>query len=182
MLRKKSDPQRAQFEQYATENFVSAYRTAMHLTRNPEEASDLTQEAILRAYKNFDKFDGRNFKAWLLKILTNLYINKYRQKVREAPTTPLEDLSSFTPTSAEEEMPDRQLFDEILGTEVEEALAKVPEDFRIVVILCDIEGMSYEEIAQTLEIPIGTVRSRLARGRAILRNELEHYAKKHGYL
>lgn len=182
MLKRKIHPIREQFERYAEENFISAYRTAMRLTRHTEEASDLTQEAILRAYKNFDKFDGKNFKAWLLKILTNIYINKYRKKEREAPITALEEIPNYMPASPEEEMPDRQLFDELLGSEVEDALEKVPEDFRIVIILCDIEQMSYEEIAQTLEIPIGTVRSRLARGRSTLRNELGQYAKKHGYL
>ncbi len=118
----------------------------------------------------------------MLRIVTNLYINRYRQKQRGPSLGSLDDEAALEPVASEEEVPDRVLFDNLLGAEVEEALSKVPEDFRITVILGDIEGMSYQEIADATGVPIGTVRSRLARGRAMLRRALEDFAKKQGYL
>lgn len=182
MLFRKGDPQRDRFERMAEEVFPSVYGTALRLTRDREDASDLSQEAIIRAYEAFDRFDGRNFKAWILRILTNLYINRYRQRQREAPTGSLDEEGAYEPVAPEGSIPDRMALDEMVGAEVEEALSKVPADFRTAVILSDIEGMSYEEIAQATEIPIGTVRSRLARGRAILRRELESFAREEGYV
>lgn len=182
MLFRKGDPQRDRFERMAEEVFPSVYGTALRLTRDREDASDLSQEAIIRAYEAFDRFDGRNFKAWILRILTNLYINRYRQRQREAPTGSLDEEGAYEPVAPEGSIPDRMALDEMVGAEVEEALSKVPADFRTAVILSDIEGMSYEEIAQATEIPIGTVRSRLARGRAILRRELEGFAREEGYV
>lgn len=182
MLFRKGNPQRERFERLAEEVFPSLYGMALRLTRDREDASDLSQEAMVRAYEAFDRFDGRNFKAWIMRILTNLYINRYRQRQRNAPAASLEDENAMEPVAPEGEVPDRQLFDEMVGAEVEEALAKVPDDFRMAVLLSDVEGMSYDEIAQVTGVPIGTVRSRLARGRAILRRELERYALESGYL
>ncbi|MCW5937704.1 MAG: sigma-70 family RNA polymerase sigma factor [Fimbriimonadaceae bacterium] len=166
----------------AEDVFPSVYGTALRLTRDPEDASDLAQEAIVRAYEAFDRFDGRNFKAWLLRILTNLYINRYRKRQREGTGSSLDEETSAEPVTPAEEAPDRQVFDQLLGAEVEEALAKVPDVFRTAVILSDLEGLSYEEIAEATEVPVGTVRSRIARGRAILRKELERFALEQGYL
>lgn len=182
MLWRKGNPQRERFERLAEEVFPSVYGTALRLTRDREDAEDLAQEAIVRAYEAFERFDGRNFKAWILRILTNLYINRYRQRQRTGTTGSLEDEGVAEPMAPIEETPDRQVFDPLVGAEVEDALAKVPPDFRMAVILSDIEGMTYEEIAAATEVPIGTVRSRLARGRAILRRELERYAVERGYL
>lgn len=162
--------------------FPSVFGTALRLTRSREEAEDLAQEAIVRAYEAWDRFDGSNFKAWILRIVTNLYINRYRQKQRTPQLGSLEDENALEPTAQESEEPDRLLFDELVGAEVEEALGKVPEDFRLAVILSDIEGLSYQEIADVTGVPIGTVRSRLARGRAILRKQLTDYALKEGYI
>lgn len=170
------------FERQAEKVFPSVFGTALRLTRNREEAEDLAQEAIVRAYEAFERFDGSNFKAWMLRIVTNLYINKYRQRQRGPQLGSLEDESTVEPVSDETEVPDRLLFDEALGAEVEEALAKVPEDFRAAVILSDIEGLSYQEIADATAVPIGTVRSRLARGRAMLRKELLAYAVREGFI
>lgn len=170
------------FERQAEKVFPSVFGTALRLTRSREEAEDLAQEAIVRAYEAWDRFDGSNFKAWILRIVTNLYINRYRQKQRTPQTGSLEDENAMEPTAVENEEPDRQLFDELVGSEVEEALGKVPEDFRLAVILSDIEGLSYQEIADATGVPIGTVRSRLARGRAILRKQLTDYARKEGYI
>lgn len=182
MLFRKGNPHRERFERLAEQVFPSVYGMALRLTRDREDASDLSQEAMVRAYEAFDRFDGRNFKAWILRILTNLYINRYRQRQRQGPSASLEDENASEPVAPEGEIPDRILFDEMLGEEVDKAMAKVPDDFRLAVLLSDVEGMSYEEIAQATNVPIGTVRSRLARGRAILRRELERYAVERGYL
>lgn len=182
MLFKRGDPRRERFERMAEQVFSSLYGTALRLTRDREEASDLTQEALVRAYEAFDRFDGRNFKAWMLRILTNLYINKYRKRQREGTGSSLDDEQSMEPIAPADEAPDRQVFDGLLGSEVEEALAKVPDVFRAAVILSDLEGLTYDEIAEATEVPVGTVRSRIARGRAILRRELENFALEHGYL
>jgi RNA polymerase sigma-70 factor (ECF subfamily) len=173
---------RDSFERQAEKVYPSVFGTALRLTRSRDEAEDLAQEAIVRAYEAYERFDGSNFKAWMLRIVTNLYINKYRQRQRGPQMGSLDEEGSHEPMSAEAEVPDRLLFDEALGAEVESALAKVPEDFRMAVILSDIEGLSYQEIADATQVPIGTVRSRIARGRAILRKALENYAKKEGFL
>ncbi|MBX3117695.1 MAG: sigma-70 family RNA polymerase sigma factor [Fimbriimonadaceae bacterium] len=173
---------RDQFEREAERVFPSVFGTALRLTRSKEDAEDLAQEAIVRAFDAYDRFDGTNFKAWLLRILTNLYINRYRQRQRGPLVSSIDEDGVLEPVAEEAYLTDRQVFDELVGAEVEEALAKVPEDFRLAVILSDIEGMSYQEIADATNVPIGTVRSRLARGRALLRKSLEAYARVEGYL
>jgi RNA polymerase sigma-70 factor, ECF subfamily len=173
---------REAFEKLAEQVFPSVFGTALRLTRSREDAEDLAQEAIVRAYDAFDRFDGTNFKAWILRIVTNLYINRYRQRQRGPQMASLEDENIYEPVAEQGEVPDRVLFDGLVGAEVEEALKNVPEDFRTAVILSDIEGMSYQEIADATNVPIGTVRSRLARGRALLRKQLESFAEKEGYL
>ena len=170
------------FEKQAERVFPSLFGTALRLTRSREEAEDLAQEAIVRAYEAFERFDGTNFKAWMLRILTNLYINKYRQRQRGPQLGSLDEEGVIEPTGPEEDLPDRAVFDNLVGAEVEEALAKVPADFRIAVLLSDVEGMSYQEIADITGVPIGTVRSRIARGRAILRKNLTEFAIKEGFI
>ena len=182
MLFRRGDQNRDRFERMAEQVFPSVFGTALRLTRDREDAQDLAQEAIIRAYEAFDRFDGRNFKAWILRILTNLYINRYRQRERSGSQASLDDENVAEPVANLEDVPDRQILDNMVGGEVERALAKVPTDFRIAVVLSDIEEMTYEEIAEATQVPIGTVRSRIARGRAILRRELERYAREQGYL
>ncbi len=182
MLFRRGDQNRDRFERMAEQVFPSVFGTALRLTRDREDAQDLAQEAIIRAYEAFDRFDGRNFKAWILRILTNLYINRYRQRQRSGSQASLDDENVGEPVANLEDVPDRQILDNMVGGEVERALAKVPTDFRIAVVLSDIEEMTYEEIAEATQVPIGTVRSRIARGRAILRRELERYAREQGYL
>lgn len=182
MLFRKGNSSKDRFEKMVEQVFPALFGTALRLTRDREDAHDLTQEAVVRAYEAFDKFDGRNFKAWMLRILTNLYINRYRQKKRESPSDSLEEEHVLEPVAPEGEIPDRALFDNLVESEVEQALGKLPADFRTTVLLSDVEGMTYEEIAEATKVPIGTVRSRLARGRAILRRELELYAKERGYI
>lgn len=182
MLFRRGNPQRERFERLAESCFSSVYGTALRLTRDAEDAQDLTQEALVRAFEAFDRFDGRNFKAWILRILTNLYINRYRRQQRVGGISSLDDENSAEPAAPVEEAPDRQIFDGLLGAEVEAALAQVPEVFRISVVLSDLEGLSYDEISEITEVPVGTVRSRIARGRAILRRELLTYAQQEGYI
>lgn len=170
------------FERQAEKVFPSVFGTALRLTRSREEAEDLAQEAIVRAYEAFDRFDGSNFKAWMLRIVTNLYINKYRARQRGPQLNSLDDEAAVEPVAAESDIPDRLLFDHAVGAEVEEALAKVPVDFRTAVMLSDIEGMSYQEVADATGVPIGTVRSRLARGRAMLRRFLQDFAMREGFI
>ncbi len=174
--------QREAFERQAEKVFPAILGTALRLTRSREEAEDLAMEAMVRAYEAFERFDGSNFKAWMLRIVTNLYINRYRQKQRGPQLGSLEDEGVLEPMGSEEEHPDRFLFDNMVGSEVERALAQVPEDFRTAVILSDIEGLSYQEIADATSVPIGTVRSRIARGRSILRRLLSEYAVKEGII
>lgn len=183
MLFRKGNPQRERFERMAEEVFPSVYGTALRLTRDQEDAHDLAQEALVRAYEAFDRFDGRNFKAWILRILTNLYINRYRKIQRTGRTASLDDDEhGMDPAAPAENTPDRLIFDQLLSADIEEALQKVPETFRMAVLLSDLEGLSYDEIAEVTEVPVGTVRSRIARGRAILRRELERFAREQGYL
>lgn len=170
------------FERQAEMAFPSIFGTALRLTRSREEAEDLAQEAIVRAYEAWERFDGQNFKAWILRIVTNLYINKYRRGQRGPGLTSLEDDHVAEPMSSAGEIPDRVLFDNLVGGEIEAALAKVPDEFRVAVVLSDIEGMSYQEIAEATDVPIGTVRSRIARGRSALRKMLLDYAMKEGYV
>lgn len=182
MLFRRGNPQRERFERLAESCFSSVYGTALRLTRDSEDAQDLAQEALVRAYEAFDRFDGRNFKAWILRILTNLYINRYRRNQRVGGIASLDEETVAEPAAPVEEAPDRQVFDHLLGSEVEAALAQVPEVFRLAVVLSDLEGLSYDEIAEVTEAPVGTVRSRIARGRAILRRELLSYAMQEGYV
>jgi RNA polymerase sigma-70 factor (ECF subfamily) len=173
---------RESFERYAEEAYPAILGTSFRLTRSKDEAEDLAQEAIVRAYEAFDRFDGTNFKAWMLRIVTNLYINRYRRTQRGPHMNSLDEEGVMEPTADDVTIPDRILFDEALGAEVENAMAKVPADFRMAVILSDIEGLSYQEIADITGVPIGTVRSRLARGRAMLRSSLLEYAQKEGII
>ncbi|CAN5496746.1 sigma-70 family RNA polymerase sigma factor [soil metagenome] len=170
------------FERQAERIYPSIFGTALRLTRSRDEAEDLAQEAIVRAYEAYDRFDGNNFKAWMLRIVTNLYINRYRQRQRSPISGSLDEEGAYEPVADEAETPDRALFDEEVGAEIETALESLPDDFRMAVVLSDIEGLTYQEIADAVGVPIGTVRSRLARGRSMLRKQLETYARKEGYL
>jgi RNA polymerase sigma-70 factor (ECF subfamily) len=181
MLFGRRNPREA-FERQAEKVFPSVLGTALRLTRSKEEAEDLAMEAMVRAYEAFERFDGSNFKAWMLRIVTNLYINRYRQKQRGPQLGSLDEEGAMEPVGHEEEIPDRILFDNMVGSEVERALAQVPEDFRTAVILSDIEEMSYQDIADATNVPIGTVRSRIARGRSILRKLLSEFAMKEGII
>ena len=173
---------RDSFERESQKIFDSLYRTARRLTRNPDDAEDLVQEALVRGFEAYDRFDGRNFKAWMLKILSNLYINKYRVQQRTPTFESIEDAAGAESIASEEHDPGMALQEGLLSEQVEDALAQLPDEYRITVMLCDIEGLTYEEISDVLNVPIGTVRSRIARGRERLRELLLEFAQKEGYL
>jgi RNA polymerase sigma-70 factor (ECF subfamily) len=167
----------------------SLYSAAMRMTRNTADAEDLVQETYLRAYSGFGGFqEGTNLKAWLYRILTNTYINSYRAKQRRPDETDLGELEDLylyhrlgglegarSGRSAEDE-----LMDTFSEAEVKAAIEDLPENFRMAVLLADVEGFSYKEIAEILAIPIGTVMSRLHRGRKALQKALFGYAVAHG--
>ncbi len=169
-------------------HFDALFRAAYRLARNRADAEDLVQETYLRAYRGFGGFrEGTNVKAWLYRILTNTFINQYRAKKRRPDQVDLDDVEDFyifrrlggleaadaertAETEALEAMPD---------DEVKQALESIPEQFRMAVILADIEGFSYKEIAEILDVPIGTVMSRIHRGRRQLQKLLWDYATEH---
>ena len=163
----------------------SLYAAALRMTRNPADAEDLVQETYLRAYRGFGGFEeGTNLKAWLYRILTNTYINSYRAKKRRPDETDLDDVEDLylyrRIGGLEAAMAGRSAEDELLerftDAEVKEALESLPENFRMAVLLADVEGFSYKEIAEILDIPIGTVMSRLHRGRKALQKRLYEFA------
>lgn len=179
----------SEFEGLTLEYMDALYGAALRLTRSPKDAEDLVQDTYLKAFRFFDTFEkGTNIKAWLFKILTNTFINKYRRKVkeREIAETPPEDIVLDRFLSTEQvralQEPERDFFGRLLSDEVVEALEQVPVDFRMVVILADIQDFSYKEIAEIVGCPVGTVMSRLFRGRRILQNHLYHYAIKEGII
>ena len=159
---------------------------AYHLTYNEEDADDLVQETYLKAHKFIENYDsGTNAKAWLFKILKNAYINEYRKKSRRPPKVDIDEVISFKegeePKYAAFHDLRNEIFDNTMGDEVTIALNSLPLDFRTVILLCDIESFTNEEIAKILELPIGTVRSRLFRARNMLKERLKQYALKMGY-
>jgi RNA polymerase sigma-70 factor (ECF subfamily) len=164
----------------------SLYNFALRMAESQPEAEDLLQETYLKAYRFFDKFEpGTNCKAWLFRIMKNSYINRYRRRQKRPETVGYEAVEDFyySIRSDSTDASDFQglVFEHLLGDEVTVAIESLPEDFRTVVILCDIEGFTYEEIAEFVDCPVGTVRSRLHRGRKLLRDALLDYARSTGY-
>ena len=176
------------FETEALAFLDALYRTGLRMTRSEPEAEDLVQETYIKAFRHRDQFTpGTNLKAWLFRILTNTFINQYRRKAARPETTELDDVDESilyrhmrdrSPGSASPD-PEAELIDNTLSSEVKEALEALPEKFRTTVLL-DVEGFSYKEIAQMLDIPIGTVMSRLHRGRKFLQKRLYDVARDRG--
>jgi RNA polymerase sigma-70 factor (ECF subfamily) len=179
----------AQFADLAMEYMGSLYSAALRMTRNPSDAEDLVQETYLKAYRAFGSFkEGTNLKAWLYRILTNTFINSYRARRRRPEQTELDEVEDLylyrrlggleavsAGRSAEEEV-----LEHFTETEVKEAVEALPEQFRMAVLLADVEGFSYKEIAEILDIPIGTVMSRLHRGRRALQKALHDFGTERG--
>ena len=177
------------FEAIAFQYMDSLYSTALRFTRNTEEAEDLVQDTYLRAFRFFDKFqEGTNFKAWIFKILTNTFINKYRKKARTPQQVQLEKVAYGLENDEPPERVgqwtgfDESKYDELFDDDITSALSQLSEEFRMVVLLADIEGFSYKEIAEIIGRPSGTVMSRLFRGRRMLQRILDKYARREGYI
>lgn len=181
------NPKHKEFEQQALPHMEVLYNYALRLTGSADDARDLLQETYLKAYRFWDKFEqGTNLRAWLFRIMKNTYINLYRKEVKEPDKVDYDEIESYYNTIRHESSDDNDLqekmFGQLLDDDVSQALESLPEEFKTVVILCDIEGLSYEEIAEFLQIPVGTVRSRLHRGRKLLYTRLYDYAKKRGFI
>ena len=178
-----------EFAAKAMEYMPQLYSTALRMTRNKSDAEDLVQETYLKAYRGFAGFEeGTNLRAWLFRILTNTYINSYRSKKRRPDETELDEVEDFylyrrmggleaarASRSAEDE-----LMDYFTDAEVQAAIDALPETYRLAVLLSDVDGLSYKEIAEDLDIPIGTVMSRLHRGRKALQKQLYDFALERG--
>ena len=167
----------------------SLYNTAYRMTRSAEDAEDLVQETYFKAYKYYDKFEeGTNLKAWLFKILKNTFINNYRKRKLEPRSVDFAEIEdSFErivrrDSNEQPSDPEADFFSGVLDEDVKKALESLPYDYRMVVILADLEDFSYKEIAEILDCPVGTVMSRLYRGRKLLEKALLKYARKHGYI
>jgi RNA polymerase sigma-70 factor (ECF subfamily) len=187
--RKKEElAKRKAFEEEALPHMDALYRTALRMTRNEGDAEDLVQEAYVKAYRFWDKFEqGSNCRAWLFKIMTNIFINDYRSKARSPMAINVDDVDdSFLygqlASVTSDDSPEKHLFSKIFDDDVKKAIENLPDDFRLVVVLSFLEGFSYQEIADIADLQLGTVKSRLHRGRKLLQKELFEYAIKNGYV
>src|SRR5436309_14140812 len=175
---------RASFEREALVDLDSLYRVALRLTGNPAEADDLVQETMLKAYRAWHQYEqGTNAKGWLLTILRHAFINEYRRRTRHPETVDLDAIEPFAVfEDIQEEDPQGRFFDQIVDDEVLRAIDELPEQLREAIVLREVEGMSYAEVARILYVPIGTVKSRLFRARRLLQAKLYEYAVGMGYI
>jgi RNA polymerase sigma-70 factor, ECF subfamily len=176
-----------EFEAEAYPHKDILFNFALRTTGDKDDAHDLLQETFMKAFRFWDKYEkGTNIRAWLFRIMKNSYINRYRKETREPGMVDYDDVENFydliRDDSTDSNDLQKKMYSNMLSDEVTEALQSLPEDFRTVVILCDIEGLMYDEISEFLNCPIGTVRSRLHRGRKMLEEKLYDYAKDRGII
>jgi RNA polymerase sigma-70 factor, ECF subfamily len=178
------DLKRESFEREALVHLDVLYRVALRLSGNPSDADDLVQETMLKAYRAWDQYEkGTNAKAWLLTILRHAFINEYRRRTRHPETVDLDKIEPYAVfPEVQDEDPQGAFFDRIVDDQVLRAIDQLPVVFRETLVLSDVEGMSYQEIAGILEIPVGTVKSRLFRARQLLQGKLYDYAVEMGYI
>lgn len=175
------------FEKEALPHMDALFNFALRMTGGSDDANDLVQETYLRAFRFFDKFEkGTNCKAWLFRIMKNTYINTYRKQAREPAKVDYDEIENFyeniKAASVNSLHVEKEIYENLLDDDITNAISSLPEDFRTVVILCDIEGFTYEEIADFVDIPVGTVRSRLHRARKMLFTKLYSYADNKGFI
>ena len=183
-----TEDERRRFQADALPLLDSLYGAALRMTRNPQDAEDLVQETMLRAYRAFDRFEaGTNLKAWLFRILTNAYINTYRKRQREPQKVSADEVEEFdlyrelkNHDTQFEATPESIVLDSLVDSDIIDAIDDLPEQFRLAVILSDIEGFSYAEMAEIMDVPMGTVMSRLHRGRKALQKRLWELARDRG--
>lgn len=183
-----TEDERQRFQADALPMLDSLYGAALRMTRNPQDAEDLVQETMMRAYRAFGRFEaGTNLKAWLFRILTNAYINSYRKRQREPQKVSSDEVEEFdlyrelkNHDSQFDSTPESIVLDSLVDSDIIEAIDDLPEQFRLAVVLSDIEGFSYAEMAQIMDVPMGTVMSRLHRGRKALQKRLWEVARDRG--
>lgn len=183
-------PKRQEFERLALIHLDALYGAAFRLTRNARDAEDLVQDALVRAYRFWGSFQqDSNCKAWLLRIVTNTFINEYQRRKRSREILEAADAEQHVTDGVlvhagadDKQTPERAMLQRSVSDDVQRALDMLPDDFRTAVILCDMQGLSYKEIADIMNCPVGTVMSRLSRGRALLARELRDFAAAHGYV
>jgi RNA polymerase sigma-70 factor (ECF subfamily) len=179
---------RKAFEKEALPHMDALYRTALRMIKNQSDAEDLVQEAYAKAYRFWDKFEsGSNCRAWLFKIMTNIFINEYRSKSRSPVSVNVDEVDDYylykqIDYHDESDNPEQHLFSKIFDDDVKKAIEELPDDFKMVVVLSFLEGFSYQEIADITDLQLGTVKSRLHRGRKLLQKKLFDYAIKNGYI
>jgi len=179
---------RKSFEAEALQHMEALYRTALRMTKNESDAEDLVQEAYVKAYRFWDRFEpGSNCRAWLFKIMTNIFINEYRSKTRSPMSINVDELDDnflYGQLAVDQTTrnPEQELFSRIFDDDIKKAIESLPDDFRLVVVLAFLEGFSYQEIADIMDLQLGTVKSRLHRGRKLLQKALWDYAIKNGYI
>ena len=181
---------RSEFEAQALVHFDALFGAAYRLTRNPRDAEDLVQDALLRAYRFWDSYQqDSNCKAWLLRIVTNTFINEYQRKKRHREVLDAANAEQdatdgvlVQASASDKQSPETALLERSVSDDVQRALDALPDDFRTAVILCDMQGLSYKEIADIMECPVGTVMSRLFRGRKLLAAALKEFAVAEGYV